>query len=361
MRVLHVLPGLSTRQGGLQAAAREQCLALIGQGVHCVVAALAEPDAPDPAWEAVPYKLFQPLWRRLGSSPALRRWLHEQVWSFDAVVGHCVWLEPFRYAARAARRAGRPFFAVAHGMLDGQALRQRPLRKAVRARMGVREALEGATAVYTCAAEQERAAMSGADSVVIPLSVEVPRLPPGDAPEGPVVCVARLHPRKGVLEFARAARRLKERVAFVHAGPVEDAAYAREVYGASQGSVGFRGPLSHGQVMELLDSARIVVAPATVAENFGLAIVEGMSRARAVVAGRAALMTPELEAAGVVRGAECEKDGLAAAIEGLLSEPYGRHELGLRAYAYAASHFSRQAAGLAWLEKIKATGRKAAV
>jgi glycosyltransferase involved in cell wall biosynthesis len=192
---------------------------------------------------------------------------------------------------------------------------------------------------------------------VIPNPVEIPT----QAPAGPdgkplILCLNRLHPRKGVLPWVEALLQLRDeglQFSAVHAGHEEDREYTRQVRRVAEPllkeqRLSFRGAVTHQAAQELVARCAMLVHPATGFENFGLVISEGMAAARPVVASRRALVTPELESAGVVIGVEPEAGQLADAMRRLLQDADLRSSLGNEARDYATTHFSYEVVGKLW-------------
>lgn len=355
MRVLHVIPSIAPAQGGLRTGTLGTCRAMLTAGITPEIACLdMKADA-----EGVVVHCFRPGMRVLGASRAMRDWLLAHAGDYDAVIAHVVWLNPAHYAARAAARAGVPLFLASRGMLDPDAMAHHRMRKLIRWHLGVRKLVRGGVLVFSSEADRQRSLshpeLKGARSVVVPNPVELiePRALPGPPM---VLCLNRLHPRKGVREWVEALRTLAdEGIAFkaLHAGPVEDAAYTAQVRSRASGLVEFKGVVDNAAARALVASAQIVVHPAVGFENFGNVIAEGMAAGHAVVASRRALATPELEAAGVVVGVEPAPGPLAGAMRGLLLDEAGRTALGCRARAYAVEHFSLEAVGRRWREILQ--------
>jgi glycosyltransferase involved in cell wall biosynthesis len=351
MRVLHTIPGITAVQGGLQTALMNLCRAQRAAGITPEIATLdSEGLLPDPAFAAFSVHEFPCVNRFTGRSPAMREWLKARADDYDAVIAHSLWRDPVIYSGASSR-----LVVMAHGMLDPDALARHALRKLWRGKMVLPGLLRQAVVVYTCEAERERAqdgpgrhARAGR---VIPLPVDVPKVPAPLPDTGPVVTLGLLHPRKGQLAWVRALRLLRERgLAFqaVYAGAEGDAGYAYRVHTEASGVAEYAGTLTYAKALELQRAALVVCAPCVVRENFGMVMAEAMAQGRPVVAGRPALMVPGLEAAGVLRGADPEPESLADAIERLLKAPQERVVLAKAGHHHAATHWHPSAVGNQW-------------
>lgn len=360
MRVLHVIPSIASSQAGLRSGTLSICRAELTAGINPEIACLNPPEPDDP--KDVPIHRFQPGLRLFGGSTEMRDWLQQHAGDYAAIVAHVVWLNPAHYAAKAAARHGLPLFLASHGMLDPDALAHHRLRKLVAWHSGVRRVLRRCTLVFTSETDRARSLshtdLKDARSVVIPNAVDTPEYTPGDPSR--IVCLNRLHPRKGVLEWVQALAQLhREGLVFTaaHAGVAEDAEYTTRVREAGHalcqaGRLTFEGQLLHADARRLIAGAGILVHPAVGFENFGNVITEGMAAGRAVVASRRALATPELEQAGVVIGVEPTPDQIADALRGLLNDKAKSVQLGLTARDFVSERFSFTAVGQLWRQAL---------
>ena len=358
MRVLHVIPSIGHDQGGLRTAVVGACIAMRAAGLRPEIACLNEAQAGDPD---VPIHRFKPGRRLLGASAPLRDWLLAHAGDFDAIIAHVVWLNPAHYAAKAAAKVDVPLYLVSHGMLDPDALSHHRMRKQVRWHLGVRKLVNQGVLVFSTVADRDRSLshpeLENTSSVVVPNPVAMPRL--HAASGGPILCLNRLHPRKGVLEWVKALvsmHRAGVKFRAFHAGNPEQPDYAAQVRKAAAplgDALEFAGAVDNARALELIAGASMVVHPAKGFENFGNVIAEGMAAGKAVIGSRRALVTPELEQAGVAIGVEPTPDQLAAAMRKLLADPPAAAALGVRARAYAEKHFSFEAVGARWREILR--------
>ncbi|MCA8946821.1 MAG: glycosyltransferase [Planctomycetes bacterium] len=366
MKILHVIPQIGRNQGGLSTGTIAICRAMQSVGIETELACLQEANDEAPA--GIRVHRFKPGLRLTGASPAMRHWLHANADSYDAIVAHVVWLSPAHYAASAAAKAGIPLFLASHGMLDPDALQHHRLRKLIRWHLGVRKLIRRSVLVLSSEADRTRSLshpeLADSPTLVIPNPVAIPdksTAPPNGEPM--ILCLNRLHPRKGVLPWVEALLQLRtEGLQFsaTHAGNAEDPEYTRRVNQVAsplvkENRLRFLSAVPHDETRRLIGQSSIVVHPAVGFENFGLVITEAMGAARAVVASRRALVTPELEQAGVVLAAEPEPEHLADSIRRLLQDAAMRKRLGEYAREYAIRHFSYEVVGRQWLQALEAT------
>jgi glycosyltransferase involved in cell wall biosynthesis len=144
----------------------------------------------------------------------MRKWLLLHASAFDAIIAHSIWLSPTRYAALAARRHNVPFYLVPHGMLDPDALAHHPFRKWLRWNTGEKRVTKQARLIFSTPEDANRALrhpqLSGAKYSVIGNAIDTTDEPPVRATEDPplILCLNRLHPRKGCLNLLGHSRYL---------------------------------------------------------------------------------------------------------------------------------------------------------
>jgi glycosyltransferase involved in cell wall biosynthesis len=161
--------------------------------------------------------------------------------------------------------------------------------------------------------------------------------------ESELLCVGRAgDPTKGVRPLLEALVHLPEPVTLTlvdDAGPDNPArSWARRLGCAER--VTFTGRVSNEELVHLYNRAALVVVPSRF-EGFGLPAVEAMSCGTPVVATHAGALSEvvELGGGGVLVPLD-DLDALAKAIDGLLSQPERRRELGGRARERVVARFS---------------------
>lgn len=328
---------------------RALCAALHRARAACTVATVGDGEnVPD----ATVMRFAPSRPRRLSASLRLKAWLAENAAHFDAIVAHGLWLSPTRYAFAAAQTAKRPFFLRPAGMLDPDALAHHPLRKTLRWWLGERGMVRKARLLFSTEEDRARAALHlkldlarchVVANAVADAFFNVQR----EASSPPLIlCLNRLHERKGVREWVQALTLLAKRgLSFraLHAGTEENAGYAASCRTLARGlPLEFAGVVSEGRVRELMGQAALLVHPTVGFENFGMVVAEALAAGVPVAASRRALVVPQLERAGLIDACEPTPAELALAAERALAAPAARCAAGRD---YARANFGADAVG----------------
>ena len=153
-------------------------------------------------------------------------------------------------------------------------------------------------------------------------------------PAGPVIlCVARMYPRKRIVDLLEAAALLRSQasgvqVRIVGKGPEWEAVRARHARLGLGQTVALLGDVTREQLAEEYVNATNFCLP-SVQEGFGIVFLEAMAAGLPVVACRAAAI-PEVVEDGVTGVLVSPRDpaGLASALAAMLSSPPRRQALG---------------------------------
>lgn len=117
MKILHVVPSIDPRWGGVAESIRTRGLKLLEMGHQVEVASLDAPESPAARDYALPLHLLGPGLFKWHYAARLAPWLRVNASRFDAVVVDGIW----QYHAIAVRRALAhqrvPYFVLPHGML----------------------------------------------------------------------------------------------------------------------------------------------------------------------------------------------------------------------------------------------------
>lgn len=261
-------------------------------------------------------------------SHGLGRWLRGHIHEYDVVHVHFAreWIPVT--AAKAALQAGIPVFLQPHGMLN-----RRDGVRTILDNVLIRKILEASSAVLVLQSHERdviRRIAPNALTEVLPNGIEIV----GDAPQWQlhglqdrtVLFLARLHPRKRVLDFLEMARLLHQRdlgLRFRIAGPDGgDLAIAQQRvagYGLTD-VVAFTGPIPRDAVAAELAQAAVYVLP-SVDEPFPMSVLEALSVGTPTVVTTGVHIRDLLERNGAAAVVEPNPEALAEAVERLITKP----------------------------------------
>ncbi len=364
MKVLHTYTGLSPRLGGPIPVIQGLTEHLVKEGVKVTVFATtwgSQGEAPiQPQGVEVrifPHNTLARFWP--GYSRALARALARAAREFDLLHIHGPWNYPAYAAARAARRAAKPYVVTVHGTLGPEHLKHKRTKKRLYGAW-VRKILNAAAAVQALT-EDERHIIQGfgvsAPVVTLPNGVSLEDftdLPPGDVFERyyphlhgktVILYLGRLHPLKGLDLLIEAARLLATRRTDFHvviAGPdpegYQDHLERLLDVGELREKVSFTGMLTGERKKAALSRADIFVLP-SYAEGFSMALLEAMACGLPVV------ITPQCHLPEVARAraglvVEPQAEALALAMQRLAENPRLRAEMGENARRLVATKYT---------------------
>lgn len=329
MKILHAIQTMSPDDGGPP----QSVCNLIGayrviDGVEAAVLCLDDPQAEFLRNLAVPVYALGKRSSRFGYTPALRSWLEANLDNYDAVVIEGIWSYMGLVIPQVARRKGIPYAVFPHGALDPWFNRRYPLKK-LKKQIFWRwqyPALRDARALlFTTEIERDLAATSFSpnqwNSKVIPFGI----MPPEGDPEEqrrawfariPALLTKEGDMRRYLLFFGRIQEKKGcDLLLDAFAGVAQQAPDLHLVF-AGPDSGGLEGRLKQqartagltgrvhwpGMVLgdakwgALRNCEAFVLSSHT--ENFGIAVVEALACARAVLISDQVNLWPGVQADG---------------------------------------------------------------
>jgi len=373
MKVLHVIPSLSSAHGGPSHAMSYIESALRAHGVE-VETATTDDDGPSrrivrpsdtPIEEnGVIRRYFPKRSEFYKVAPGFARWIGRHVRDYDLVHIHALFSFVSVVAARAARRAGVPYVVRPLGVLNRYGLaNRRPWLKRLSLQFIEGPVLRHAAAVHFTT-EAERVEAEALDirlrSVVIPLglkreSEEKPELFLAHFPQlrgkRCVLLMSRLDPVKNIEGLLEAFKRLQAdwpEARLVIAGGGE-AGYAAGLKGLAEelrltDKVVWTGHLDGELKVSALTTAQMFVLP-SFSENFGIAAAEALMAGLPCVLGEGVAIAGEVAAAGAGLAVEPNPENIARGIITVLSDSALRAAMGGRAAAFSREKYSVEAMG----------------
>jgi glycosyltransferase involved in cell wall biosynthesis len=363
---LHVLTLIDDQSsyGGPTTVALGQCRELIRQGHRAeIVAGWRGAGEPPTHLEGVRVHLFGvrrviPVGRFSGLlAPSLIPWLRRHARAFDHGHVHLARdLVPLT-AARILASARVPYVTQTHGMVVPDRRRSAVLTD----RALTLPVLRGATHRLVLT-DAEEAGLRGLLGPGVPLTrlpngIEIPADIIPSEPEVPdVLFLARLHPRKRVLDFVRAAATLIDegvRATFSIVGPDDGELGAlRSVIGsraALSAGIRYEGALTHAAAVRRMARCSVYVLP-SVDEPFPMTLLEALALGRPSICTTTCGIAPVLAEQSAAVVIEEGPAAIAAALRPLVADRGARAELGARATGTAQRAFSISAVAERLLE-----------
>lgn len=348
MKILHVVPTYlpATRYGGPIVSVHGLCRALAARDhdVHVFTTNVDGERTSDVplgvavSLDKVNVHYFPSPLRRLYYSPGMRRALRD-VGDFDVVHLHSVFLWPTYAAARAARKAGKPYIVSPRGMLVPELIAKKSsLAKRAWIRVvETRTFLHSSIVHFTSHREREDARRTGIPipgAVIIPNGVELSLdrlLERGSE----LLFIGRINWKKGLDRLIEAMRLLPEARLTIAGNDEEN--YRVTLPHAE--NVRFIGPVSGEAKDELLRRAAALVLP-SYSENFGNVVLEAMAVGAPVVVTPEVGLAAEVERSGAGVVTPNDPPTLAAALRALLADPARRAEMGRRGRAVVEARYT---------------------
>lgn len=336
LRVLHVVPSLDPRAGGVAEAVVQLVNHMLPYGCSGEVATLDGPDvAIGDRLQGTVHRLG-PGRGKYGFSLGAMRWVRAHADRYDAIVVHGIWQFHSIAARFGAGRSRTPLFVFPHGMLDPWFQHTYPrkhLTKLVYWALAERWVLSRArAALFTCRTELELARRPFLNRRT-PLEVTGFGIapPPDNVTDATAffeaypdlrgkrlfLFLSRIHEKKGcdllIDAFARIASKYPN-ARLVIAGPGDEGiieALKREVHAHGiESQVVWTGMLSGALKWAALRAAEVFVLPSH-QENFGIAVVEALASATPVIITDRVNIWREVAESGAGIVVSDTKDGVA--------------------------------------------------
>lgn len=298
MRLTHIIPSIYEWASGPTYSVTRLCESLIDHNnvVHLAALDWGKLATPPPAYVRLFPLGFGP--RKLGCSPAMRRWLEKECTAggTDVLHNHGMWQMNSVYPAWAAAKADVPLVSSPRGAFSKWALSQKAGRKRLFWHAMQRRALEVTTCFHATAESefQDIRRLGFTQPVaVIPNGIDIPSAADKNErrrrPDGKrtALFLSRLHPGKGLTNLLEAwaviERRFPDwqlRIVGDDRGFHGSDGFRERLVSLSQSlalsRVEFCGPLYGSAKEEALLNAELFVLP-TYSENFGIAVAEALA------------------------------------------------------------------------------------
>ena len=197
---------------------------------------------------------------------------------FDLIHAHTVWGLVTRTLKKEA--PVQPYLLSAHGMLDDWVMQQDKLKRFIAWQSWVKRSLEDATCIHAlCEPEHNSIRALGLDNPIatIPNGVTIPELSPYN-PEGPIVFLGRIHPKKGLLQLLNSWQEVDHPLVIAgwdDGGHIDELHKYHSQLGLKN-KVTLLGPVFGQEKEDLLRSASALILP-SFSEGLPMAVLEAWS------------------------------------------------------------------------------------
>lgn len=352
MKIIHTLPTVSDEASGPSYSVPRLCESLIDQGLDVRLAVLDWSSMSSPPFFLRTFPLgFGP--RRLGRSPAMKRWLFDETrqHSVDLIHNHSLWMMPNVYPGLAARKYNIPYIVSPRGTFTEYAFSSGSKIKRFFWPFVQSPTLKAVTCFHATATSeyQDIRRLGFCQPVaVIPNGIDIP--PHKDAVRGnmrTLLFLGRIHREKGIDSLLYAwqvvARRFREWQLKI-VGP-DGGGYLPKMKALTKKlcleRVRFVDALYGENKFDAYRDAELFVLPSP-SENFGMVVAEALSSGIPVIATKGAPWEG-LETNRAGRWIEIGVDPLVGALEEMLSHSsVDLHEMGRRGRIWMKRDFSWQ-------------------
>lgn len=356
MKILHVIPSLSGRDGGPSQAMVDIEAALAQAGVQVTTATTRSHSDDDrlPARDERVVRIVFDRWTRAYKiAPGLAFWLWRNVKTFDIVHIHALFSFSSAAAAIVCRLRSAPYVVRPLGTLTRYGLTRRPRLKRLALALVDGPAARGAAFVhFTSRAEcdEAQALNLALRAAIIPLGVRAPDIAPleegvGLGEDFTILFLSRLDPKKNVEALIDALARLRAHgppfvalVAGAGAMTYVDALKARAAACGVGERIVWLGHVEGARKAAALAAADVFVLP-SFSENFGIAAAEALSAGLPCVLGQGVAIADEIVAAGCGIAIAPEAGALAAALLRLATDAPAREAMSARARVFAQEQY----------------------
>ena len=370
MKILHVVPSVSPFLGGPTTVVFNLVKALLNKGIEAEIVTTNHNGSKPldvPLYQKIEYKdvpvwflpYFSPPMKEFIFSPALTKWLWQNIKNYDILDNYYLFSYAPSCAAAIARWQNIPYTVRIQGQLTSWGLTQGKLKKQIYSMLVERRNLKNAAVLHcTSEAEVEDVRRFGikAPVVKLPLGVEEVSINPqavkqihsayGISPHTPIILfLSRLHHDKCPDMLIKALSLMNNNCLDFHLliageGEAGYVNYLKQLVESLNltNRITFTGFVKNESKNLLLQGADLFVLPSR-AENFSISTAEAMAAGKPVIVTPGVQLASEIIAADAGLVVEEDVNALKLAISHLLTYPKLRQELGQNGSTWANNRY----------------------
>jgi glycosyltransferase involved in cell wall biosynthesis len=370
MKILHVIPSISPSLGGPTTVVLNLVKALLNNGVEAEIVTTNHNGSQPfdvPLYRKIEYQgvpvwflpHFSPPMKEFIFSPAMTKWLWQNINNYDILDNHYLFSYAPSAAAAIAKWHNIPYTIRTQGQLTSWALTQSKLKKQIYSMLLERRNLNNAAAIHcTTEAEAIDVRKYGIKAPIIKLPLGVEQVAVNQraklqlhslydiSPQTPIILfLSRLRHNKCPDMLIKAlslinTNSLEFHLLIAGSGEPDYINYLKQLLISLKlnNRVTFTGFVQNEQKNLLLQGADLFVLP-SVSENFSIATAEAMAAGLPVIVTPGVQLAPEIIAANAGLVVEQNIDALLGGISKLLSSPKLREELGNNGSTWASNRY----------------------
>lgn len=327
-RIFHTIPFVSEEAAGPTYSVVRLCETLIKQGHQVMLVTLEGRlmSTPPSFLKVFPWGSGP---RRLGISPAMRKWLYEKaaMGEIDLIHNHSLWMMPNIYPGQVSKKCRLPYVVSPRGTFSKWAMASGSKVKRIFWPLVQRPSLEALTCWHaTAESEYKDIRRLGFRQpvAVIPNGIDIPEMPEKEKSQNhTLLFLGRIHPKKGLDMLLPAWKAIQDRFPnwrLSIAGP-DNGGYLIKMHRFASDlglqRVEFYGPLYGKDKWTTYRNADLFVLP-SYSENFGMAVAEALASGLPAIVSKGAPWEG-LGARNAGRWIDINIDALIGCLEELMS------------------------------------------
>ncbi|MBV6623070.1 MAG: glycosyltransferase [Rivularia sp. (in: Bacteria)] len=370
MKILHVIPSISPSLGGPTTVVLNLVKALLDNGIETEIVTTNHNGSKPldvPLYQKIEYQgvpvwflpYFSPPMKEFIFSPAMTKWLWQNINNYDILDNHYLFSYAPSTAAAIAKWHNIPYTIRTQGQLTSWALTQSKLKKQIYSMLVERRNLNNAAAIHcTTEAEAIDVRKYGIKAPIIKLPLGVEQIAVNPQAKLRLHSLYNISPTTLIILFLSRLRHNKSPDMLIKAlslintncldfhlliagdGELDYIDYLKQLIKSLNlnNRVTFTGFVQNEQKNLLLQGADMFVLP-SVSENFSIATAEAMAAGLPVIVTPGVQLAPEIIAANAGLVAKEDVNALKLAISHLLTYPKLRQELGQNGSIWANNHY----------------------
>ena len=372
LKVLHVIPSVSSTRGGPSKAVIEMVSALQNIGIEAEIATtnddsnniLNVPLNVKTQYKGVPVTFFQRfspsinVIREFAYSNNFRKWLKKNIHNYDVIHIHAIFSFCSSYAMTLARKKRIPYIVRPIGQLEDWSLSQSKFRKQLYLNLVEKSNLENANAMHFTAQSEQQQALTFLPKLhahIIPLGIQFSKKVENAKQKMltrwslkndmmTLLFLSRLHHKKGLELLLNSLSKIKHKPFQLIIAGDGNKSYKQSLEGLINSyqlntNCHFVGFVKDVEKEILLQGCDFFVLP-SYSENFGIAVLEAMAASTPVIISDAVALASDVKENQLGFVCRPNEESLYKTLRQALDSNDAINEMGQAAQQFARQNYS---------------------